>query len=234
MSTKSRISRIRPLSMSRLLAASVAIVAVALVAGTVSVLPWAQPAAAATSSMSGASKTITVTPLPWGNPRFVDAVYKDLLGRTSETGGRNYWVGRMAKGLTRGQLSQQVAKSPEWRQSVVTRLFNSSIGRAPTATELSAYTARMARGERVADLAASLFGSNTFYSRAGGNPTGFARLLYRTVVGRDPTGAEVSKVVADLAAKRTRASVARAVFLSLEANGQRVDALYALLLARPT
>lgn len=234
MSTKSRISRIRPLSMSRLLAASVAIVAVALVAGTVSVLPWAQPAAAATSSMSGASKTITVTPLPWGNPRFVDAVYKDLLGRTSETGGRNYWVGRMAKGLTRGQLSQQVAKSPEWRQSVVTRLFNSSIGRAPTATELSAYTARMARGERVADLAASLFGSNTFYSRAGGNPTGFARLLYRTVVGRDPTGAEVSKVVADLAAKRTRASVARAVFLSLEANGQRVDALYALLLARRT
>jgi hypothetical protein len=194
-----------------------------------------QAAASAVESAraaDGTASTITVSALPEGNPRFVDAVYKDLLGRASDAGGRNYWLGRMGRGLSRSGLTSEVARSSEWRRKVIERLYVTAIDRAPTTSETSAGVTRLQKGALVADLAASVYGGATFYGKAGSTGAGFSRRLYQRVVRREPTASETAKVVADLARGQSRAVVARALFLSLPATSVRVDDLYALLLVR--
>lgn len=49
-----------------------------------------------------------------GNEQFVELVYQNVLGRASETGGRQYWLGRLTGGMSRGDLMLNFSNSPEF------------------------------------------------------------------------------------------------------------------------
>ncbi len=47
------------------------------------------------------------------NRQFIDLVYQNVLGRAADAGGKNYWLQRMAGGLTRGQVMVHFSESTE-------------------------------------------------------------------------------------------------------------------------
>ncbi len=47
------------------------------------------------------------------NAQFVDLVYNNVLGRPPDSGGRNYWLGQLAIGVTRGEVMVAFTESPE-------------------------------------------------------------------------------------------------------------------------
>lgn len=55
------------------------------------------------------------------NTAFVNLVYRNVLGRNADAGGRNYWVGRLNRGLSRGGMMAHFSESYEFKQR--TRLY---------------------------------------------------------------------------------------------------------------
>ena len=52
------------------------------------------------------------------NDQFVDLVYRNVLGRNSEPGGRAYWIGRLGGGMSRGDLMINFSNSTEFISKV--------------------------------------------------------------------------------------------------------------------
>lgn len=74
------------------------------------------------------------------DPGFVDLVYQNVLGRAPDSGGRAYWLDRLAHGLSRGGLMISFSDSQEFRQAndaKVTRLIMwfGALQRVPTPAE---------------------------------------------------------------------------------------------------
>lgn len=197
-------------------------------------LVFASPPVRAQGGAVGASTNIVVDALPVGVNRFVDAAYQDFLGRRSDRAGREYWVGRMARGLSRGGFTGEVARSNEWTVKVVRRSFLDIVRREPSTAERDLWVpALRSRSKKVADLLASLYGSQAYATLVGTGDALWLDAVYRTVLVREPTAAESSAALARIAST-PRQTEARRIVLSVEANGYRVDSLYLQLLNRGT
>jgi lysophospholipase L1-like esterase len=48
------------------------------------------------------------------DPQFVALVYANVLGRTPDQAGNSFWLGQMARGMTRGQVMTRFSESPEY------------------------------------------------------------------------------------------------------------------------
>ncbi|MBI3728282.1 MAG: DUF4214 domain-containing protein [Burkholderiales bacterium] len=77
------------------------------------------------------------------NSQFLDLIYQNVLGRTADTAGRDYWVGQMTNGMARGEIVNQFAQSQEFKIAASTKVYASVvyttlIGRMPTAAEAAA------------------------------------------------------------------------------------------------
>jgi hypothetical protein len=164
--------------------------------------------------------------------RFVDAVYRDFLGRAPDGGGRSYWVGRLAAGLPRGQFAAEIARSPEWLGRVVTLLYHLALERPPDGAGLAHWRSRLAAGTPVADLAATLLGSDEADTLGGGTPEGYVDRVYRRVLGRPADSAGLADWSGALRRGAPRTLVAGALFQSTEHRTTRVVNLYAALLHR--
>ncbi len=49
------------------------------------------------------------------NPEFVELLYQNVLGRTSDADGKAYWIGQLGSGMTRTELTLWFSESPEFR-----------------------------------------------------------------------------------------------------------------------
>jgi hypothetical protein len=100
-----------------------------------------------------------------GTPeRWMDAVYRSVLGRAPDPGGAAYWLGLVQRGLSRPAVVTLISESPEQRLRRVIAIHGELLGRAPTATELTAGLALLAsREER--DLRARVLASDELYHR---------------------------------------------------------------------
>ena len=50
------------------------------------------------------------------NRGFIDLVYRNVMGRSPDSGGQRYWLDRLAAGTSRGELMTYFSDSPEYRQ----------------------------------------------------------------------------------------------------------------------
>lgn len=163
---------------------------------------------------------------------FVDAVYRDFLGRAPDDAGRVYWVNRLAGGLPRGEFTTSVARSPEWLGRTVAELYELALERMPDAGGSAHWTWLLASGTRVPEPAATLLGSDEAYALGGGTPEGYVDRLYTRVLGRTADAAGRSYWSAAIRAGTPRTELASALFQSAEHRAARVHDLYASLLGR--
>lgn len=54
------------------------------------------------------------------DPEFLEAIYQNVLGRTPDAGGFEYWLGRLDDGLTRSQLAVLFSDAPEFKERTAT------------------------------------------------------------------------------------------------------------------
>lgn len=171
---------------------------------------------------------------PYNVEPYVDATYLALLGRSADPGGLAYWSGRLRSGLSRIGFTTTMARSPEWTSHVVQDLYTQVFNRAPDAQGLDYWSSLIRGGMRVASVATSFYASDEYYANAGGTDGGFIDQLYADVLQRlasnDPSGRAYWLSI--LAAGTPRSQVASTLFLSKEACGIRVEALYLQLLGR--
>lgn len=76
---------------------------------------------------------------------FVDLVYRNVLGRDADSGGKEYWLSEMARGVSRGRVMSHFGQSPENRTaqdeaSHVVAVYALMFKRAPSANERTAWT----------------------------------------------------------------------------------------------
>jgi hypothetical protein len=116
------------------------------------------------------------------------------------------------------QFVQAVLASPEYRQRVVTEIYQDFLHRAPDSQSLNYWSGLMSsEGERGVLLA--VLASPEYYQDAGGTEAGYVDALYRDILGRSAGPTELQYWVSQLngGASQARAVVAAGILDSPEA-----------------
>lgn len=105
-----------------------------------------------------------------GDGAFVDKLYRSILGRAPEPGGRAYWLGRLAAGVPRWRVALLFSEAPEHRLRTapevdVVLLRLGLLGALPTAEERIAGADRLQAGEPLTVLARELLASREYADR---------------------------------------------------------------------
>jgi Domain of unknown function (DUF4214)/Metallo-peptidase family M12B Reprolysin-like/Calx-beta domain len=96
------------------------------------------------------------------NRDFVNRLYINILGRTADQGGSDFWTGRIDRNEeTRGSMLMQFSESPEYktltaRSTTATLLYTSLLRRAPSTTEQTALVNALNGGQTLASQVTSL------------------------------------------------------------------------------
>lgn len=94
-------------------------------------------------------------------------------------------TGTSNAGLTpREQVIDAVLASPEYRQHLVTAVYESFLHRAPGPQAVSYWSGQLASGAGFDGLLIGVVGSQEYYADAGGSPQAFVQALYRDLLGR--------------------------------------------------
>ncbi|HEU5152823.1 MAG TPA: PKD domain-containing protein, partial [Iamia sp.] len=187
----------------------------------------------------GAGRTdtdsVTITSLPRFTPdqAFVDHTYRVLLGRPSDTSGRDYWVELLTDGATRAEVAKAIGFSLEGtRGRVLDQRFQGWLGRSPSTADRDYWTPRLMGGQSILSLELSILTSNEIYARFGGTPTGYVDGLYEVLLGRNPSNADRAYWLSVLTVGG-RSTVARNILGSTESERRRVATAYQEMLGRP-
>jgi len=166
--------------------------------------------------------------------RYVNQAYVDLLGRTPEQAGFDYWSVQLLDGAPRTAVAHALVISTEHRQRLVERLFRDHLDREADPAGRDAFVADLARGATIDQVRASILGSREFFVRAGdGTVAGFVEALYGEVLGRTADAAGRAYWSAQIAAGVSLPTVASALLASEEADERLVDRHFQDLLRRP-
>jgi hypothetical protein len=94
--------------------------------------------------------------------QFVDLIYQNILGRPGDAGGRSYWITKLSRGTSRGQVMVNFSESGEYVRRMaapvrVVDVFASMMVSSPTDSELSAW-----QGEDLHDVIVHVFDSDAY------------------------------------------------------------------------
>ena len=187
-----------------------------------------------TSTTAPTSTTTTTTPPPVLTPseQKVTAWYDALLGRAPDPGGLRHWSGKVDGGTRPLSVTSQLVSSSEFSRRVVRDAYRTCLGRRADAGGLTYWANRVQAGGSVDELRAGLLGSNEAWVQAGRGQAAWAGQAYDALLGRLPTTAERSKVIAQLGAGRSRASVAQSIATTPAARRHLAMAWYEAILGR--
>ncbi|MFO0909074.1 MAG: autotransporter-associated beta strand repeat-containing protein [Isosphaeraceae bacterium] len=119
------------------------------------------------------------------NRRYVDRIYRDLLGRGVEPEVLVSWSNRLESGWSRERFVTAILRSPEYGSRLIEELTQRYLRRAATSDEVRRAQTRVSAGASAEQLAATLLSSSEYFRRQGGGTgAGFLNALYRDVLGR--------------------------------------------------
>ncbi|HWB12355.1 MAG TPA: DUF4214 domain-containing protein [Pirellulales bacterium] len=133
---------------------------------------------------------------------FVQNLYRELLGREPEPQGDAFWIGVLSpqnNAVTRAEVIQGFLNSPEYKSHFITSLYEIFLGRAPDASGMAFWTAKMgnpgtpgghAGSADEKSILAAFLGSDELFVKSGGTSQGWINTMYEDLLGRaaDPTG----------------------------------------------
>jgi hypothetical protein len=168
---------------------------------------------------------------------FIEGLYWDFLGRPSDQAGRDYWGAILAQGNhlpggNRDVVSYAFAFSEEYVTTVVDALYRLAFDRDPDAEGRKFWTDKVLAGLRPSAVAAEFFGSAEFWTESGKDPGRFVDRLFRRILDRAPDAAAREYWISQMSAGRTRTSVAKEIYQSLESRRRRVKTVYRRFLDR--
>jgi subtilisin-like proprotein convertase family protein len=158
-------------------------------------------------------------------------LYNDLLGRGATEGEIGFWFNVLRR-TNRQTVINSFLNSTEYRSNQIHALYNQLLGRGADPLGLTFWLDRMARGNTLEQITADITASPEYFSRNGNTNDGFARALYRDLLGRQASQSDVNFVVSQLNGGSTRQQVATQILFSNEYAGNLVRGLYLAYLRR--
>ena len=126
---------------------------------------------------------------------WVDAIYRDLLGRGTDAGGRAYWQSQLAGGTDPTGVAHALAAGVERWGLRIGEWYAEHLGRAPSRAEADGWVAQALAGTDVEDLEAAFVGSAEYYhhdAKGQGDPKSWVRGAYRSLLRRPAGDAEAN------------------------------------------
>jgi hypothetical protein len=164
--------------------------------------------------------------------RYVCRVYLDLLGRAADPSGKAFWLRKLSAGDDRVVIIRKYQGTPEYRRRVVDDVYRTFLGRNPDKGGQTYWAEKIRQGANPDQIRAQVIGSNEYYTKAGSSPQSFAAALYQQVTRRAATPAEISVVVSQLNAGKSRVSAAAAVLATRDGDIATVKLIYERYLRR--
>jgi len=164
---------------------------------------WTDTAASGTRTIATASAAVGNVTLydtatyqvhgPWTNANqgYGHRVYRDLLLRFATTTERDTVRDQLTNGTkTRPQIVNAIINSDEYRGADVDRVFLRYLRRAADSGGKTYWIGSLRNGKSLRQFRAQLFGSNEYFTKAGGTNAAFVERAYEDVLGRkpDPSG----------------------------------------------
>ena len=106
-----------------------------------------------------------------GIPQFVDRIYRNVLGRSADQAGSDYWGGQLASGaLNRGGVMVNFSESAEyrnatWARTKVVAAYLGFLRRSPDPSGLDYWTGMLYRGQGMGGLIAGFISSIEYLDR---------------------------------------------------------------------
>lgn len=134
--------------------------------------------------------------------QFTQLLYSNVLDRAGDASGVQYWVGRLASGISRQEVVVGFSESAEFKQKIwaatpngiwvqdgqaasIARLYYATLDRAPDSRGLSDWTAAAKGGMSLVEIAGGFTQSSEFQTRYGPlTDSEFVDLLYENVLDR--------------------------------------------------
>lgn len=127
---------------------------------------------------------------------WVIGMYHDLLGRAPDNAGLAYWTNQIASGESEYSIALGFAASSEREGDVVTKDYQTYLGRSPAPDEVSYWVDQFVNhGQRNEDVIAGFIGSSEYYNdpnQGAGNATTWLDSVFNELYQRQPTGTELS------------------------------------------
>jgi hypothetical protein len=167
------------------------------------------------------------------NQTYVNALYRQLLGRDAEAGAVAYWVGALTTGVSRQQVGASILNSHEGRLAQINDLYHTYLGRNGDSAGLLAHEQYLSAGGTLEGLKANFLTSPEFVARSGGAPVQYVDALYHAILDRSSAGdAGAGSFVQLLQESNDLAGVVSAILNSGEANQKLAGQLYATIMER--
>ena len=158
------------------------------------------------------------------NADYVNALYRNVLGRTGDAPGVAFYNGALARGASRGTILAAFADSDEERgrlngnpnvvyaasaEAQVARLYDTAFGRDAGPAGFNTFTQAVINGTKLQQVALSFLASPEFASRYGAPPSDQALVngLYRNTLQRAPDAAGEAMYVRALGTGLSRADL---------------------------
>jgi hypothetical protein len=169
------------------------------------------------------------------NTRFVQSLYRDLLGRSSPAPAFEVapWTTALNGGTTRAQVAQAFLSSAEYRTRLVSRWFATYLRRTALAAELTQFTALLGATSDENVVSALLGSPEYFQTCANSDSPNWTEALYQDLLARTPSASELNSFLGLLGGGATRTQVAAGALASAERRHDLVDAYYRTFLGRP-
>lgn len=166
------------------------------------------------------------------NRQYVATLYNDLLGRSPDLAGLDYWTAKLDAGASRDSLVSSIVYSDEFLYRLVDATYNEILGRESEPGGRDYWIQRLASGMQWEDLQINLLVSEEYFIAHGSNVTDYVTGVYNDVLERDPDAAGLAFYVAAIENGASRIAVATNVVRSPEASATVVTGIYNELLDR--
>lgn len=163
---------------------------------------------------------------------FIESLSVDFLDRAATDTEVARGVNRMADGTARSAIVEDYAESDEWVSALITRFYDSTLGREPDDAGLRHWIDQIDGGLTPAQVASRFYASAEYFNRSGGTTRGWVTDLYEEILLRHPDASGLDHWAGKADAGVSRITIAADFYGSLESRRTRVTGLYGALLGR--
>jgi hypothetical protein len=123
---------------------------------------------------------------------WVSAMYRDLLGRSPDSAGLQFWVHALASGASANAIAQGFANTPEREAVLVQSDYQKILGRAAAPTEVAGWVNAFQDGVTNEQIVAGFVSSAEFFQKNNSNVDTWLASAYQDILARNPDQAGVN------------------------------------------